>query len=64
MRIILVSLLFLASCESLGPENAQAVLQKFCALHRSEILHVLLSDEQIKAGNIVCGAIGLPLGVQ
>ena len=54
----------LASCEQLGShqETATTLLRAFCALHRSDIIQVLLTPEQQRAGEIVCQAVGLRMG--
>lgn len=65
-----ISLLFvfcivaLAGCEvfQANQENARHALQVFCSLHKNDIFSVLLTPEQTRAGNIVCGAIGQKLG--
>lgn len=60
-----VVIVTMAGCEmfQVNQENARHALYVFCSLHRADILSVLLSPEQARAGNIVCGALGLPLGV-
>jgi len=67
----LVLLAGLAGCEpgiqGGGPPagamaDARRILDTFCRLKVSEIGQVLLTDEQRRAGAVVCGAIGDRLG--
>lgn len=65
LRYAVVPLALIAACSDIGqdrPASARAALETFCRLHKAEIFHVLLNDAQIQAGNVVCKAVGLPLG--
>ncbi|MGF6839890.1 hypothetical protein QF001_003757 [Paraburkholderia youngii] len=61
--LLMLGPLVIAGCESMQPsETAAHALRVFCALKRSDIGSVLLTDQQREAGAIVCNAVGLPLG--
>lgn len=51
-----------SACSAINPTPSD-VLQKFCTFHSSQIAQVLFTPEQLKAGAIVCNAVGARLGV-
>jgi len=57
-----IALALLSGCTAAHRETAKTALNAFCILHRAEIFHTLLTAEQIRAGYIVCGAVGMGLG--
>lgn len=59
-----ICIVALAGCELFqgNQQNASQILQAFCRLHKADIFSTLLTPEQVRAGRIVCGALGLPLG--
>jgi hypothetical protein len=63
--LLVCSVCGLAACAGLGQpqQTAAYALRSCCALHRAEITHVLLTPDQIIAGNTVCAAVGMRLGV-
>jgi hypothetical protein len=61
-----VTLFALAGCAALNlnQTNAFQVLQAFCKLKQHDIFTVLLTEDQRRAGQTVCAAIGLPEGTR
>jgi hypothetical protein len=62
--LLVVSLALAACVQGAGViTNARMALHVFCTLKQTEIAQVLLTEQQLQAGRVVCSAIGDPLGI-
>jgi len=59
---LLVATTLLGACAQMTVGNARVALNAFCTLKRTDIAQVLLTPAQLQAGEVVCNAIGDPLG--
>ena len=65
MRKLLVPICvfsFMAGCSTEHYDTFRASLVHMCEFHRLTIIQTLLTPEQQRAGQIVCGAVGMGLG--
>jgi hypothetical protein len=61
--VLAAAAVLLASCESVNiGETPQHALSVFCGLHSSAIAQLLLSEQAMAAGKLLCSIVGAGLG--